>query len=162
MPGTTIGIGIGQGPRKSTVHVTALAGRSSAVDGGAGEWVPELNARVVYRDQRCSLGGDQVGEIQPKHRRGAGKHRDLAAVDGGGEDEDIARALRKRPGAVDVDVGDAGSGSEWRTGREVRQPLSFLAKLKERERIPACLLVEAVREVLTERLVPLVPEQFNC
>ncbi len=97
MPGTTIGIGIGQRPGQSAVHVTALAGRGSAVNGGAGERVPELNARVVHRDQRCSLGGDQVGEIKPKHRRGAGKHRDLAAVDGGGEDENIARALRKRP-----------------------------------------------------------------
>ena len=43
MPGTTIGIGIGQRPGQSTVHVTALAGRGSAVDSGAGEWVPELN-----------------------------------------------------------------------------------------------------------------------
>ena len=132
------------------------------VDGGPGERVPEFDARILHGDQCRGLGGNQVREVQPEHRCGTGKHRHLAAVEGRCEDESVASALRERPGAQEVNAGDAGPGGERRAGRQVGQHLSLLAKLKKRKRVPAGVVMKAVREVLADRLVPLAPQQLSC
>ena len=115
----------------------------------------------LHGDQARRLGGNQVGQVQPEHRRGAGQHRHLAAVDGGGEGEGVAGALRKRPQALQVHAGDAGPGGERRVRWQVGQALAFGAQLQQRERVPAGLTVETVGQFLAERLIPLVPEQLG-
>ena len=114
MPGPAVGLGVGQGAGQGAVQRPPPVRGGVAVDGGPGERVPELDPGILHGDQARRLGGNQVGQVQPEHRRGAGQHRHLAAVDGGGEGEGVAGALRQRPQALQVHAGDAGPGGERR------------------------------------------------
>ena len=161
MPGAAVGIGVGQCVGQSTVHSTTLLSRGITVDSGPNQRMPEFDPKIMHSDECRGLGGNQVGEVQPEHRRGASQHRHLAAVDGCREDEGVAGPLRKRPEAQEVNAADRALGSERRAWWQLGQPLAFLAKLKKRERVPTCLAVKAVREILAERLTPLVPQQLS-
>ena len=81
MPGPAVGFGIWQGAGHSAVHGAPLVGRGVAVDGRPGERMPELHTGIAHRDEARGLGGNKVGEVQLEHRRGAGQHRHVAAVD---------------------------------------------------------------------------------
>ena len=49
MPGTPVGIGVGQGAGQRTVHLAPAVGRGIAVDGRPGERVAELDAGITAR-----------------------------------------------------------------------------------------------------------------
>ena len=98
------------------------------------------------------LGGNQVGQVKSEHRRGAGQDRHLAAVDSGGEDQDVASALRKRPHAFGVHTGHAGHGGERRVRWQVSQVLAVPDQFQKRERVSAGFPMEAVGQVLAQRL----------
>ena len=155
MPGPAVGFGVGQGAGQSAVQLPPPVGRGVAVDGGPGERVPELDPGIVHGDQARRLGGNQVGQVQPEHRRGAGQHRHLAAVDGGGKGQDVAGALRKSRQPHQVHAGDAGPGGERRVRRQVGQAVAFGAQLQERQRVPAGLAMETVGELLAQRRISL-------
>ena len=75
MPGTAVDIGIGQGSCQSTMHLTPASGRGITVDRGSHERVPEFDTGIVHGDECRRLGGNQVGEVKPEGRRGAGEYR---------------------------------------------------------------------------------------
>ena len=110
MPGTAVGVSVGEGAGQSTVHLTPPVRRGIAVDGGPGERMPEYDVGIMHADKCRGLSGNQVGKVQPECGRGAGQHRHLAAVDGRREDEGVTGTLRKRPEAHEVDAGDGGPG----------------------------------------------------
>jgi hypothetical protein len=95
MPGTAVGLAIGKGAGQGAVHRPPPFRRRVAVDGRPGERVPEFDAGIVHGDEGRGLGRDQVGELEPQHRRRAGQHRHVAAVDSRGEDQSVAGAGRK-------------------------------------------------------------------
>ena len=154
MPGPAVGFGVGKGTGQSTVQLPPPVRKSVTVDGRPGERVPELDPGIVYGDEARRLGGNQVGQLQPEQRRGAGQHRHLATVDGGGESEDVAGALRKSRQPHQVYAGDAGPCRERRVRRQVGQALAFGAQLQERKWVPAGLAVETVGELLAQRPIP--------
>ena len=121
----------------------------------------ELDAGVPHGDQARRLGGNQVRQLEPHHRRRAGQHRHLAAVEGRGEDKDVAGALGEHLLARQVDAGDAGPGGERRAGRQVGQALALPAQFQEHERVAARLAVQAVGQLLAQRLISLAPQQFG-
>ncbi len=114
----------------------------------------------MHGDKPGSLGSSKIGELQPKHRRGPGEHRYVAAIDGRCQGEDIADARRERPQAMQIDAGNARPRSERHIRWQAGKALAFRAKLKERERVAASLTVQAVRKLLAKRLTRLVAQQL--
>ena len=162
MPGPAVGFGVGQGAGQSAVQFPPPVRRGVAVDGGPDERVPELDPGIVHGDQARCLGGNQVRQVQPEHRGGAGQRWHLAAIDGGGEGEGDAGALRKSVQAHQVHAGDAGPGGERRVRWQVGQASALLAQLQECEGVPAGLAVETVGQLRAQRLITLVPQQLRC
>ena len=108
MPGSAVGVGIGQSASHGTVYRTPAFACGITVDGRTGERMPELDARILHGDQRRGLSRNQICKVQPQQLRGTSKHRHLTAIDGRCQHEKLPGALRKGPEALEVDVRSGG------------------------------------------------------
>jgi len=106
MPGSPVGVTIGQGPGQGAVHLTSLGGRRVAIARGPRQRMAELDDPVAQRHQPGGLRRPQVSEVEPQRGRGAGNHRRLPIVAGSGQGQRPARTARQRSGAVQERLGD--------------------------------------------------------